>query len=336
MIKTYPYNMIQWLLFFYCYCFLGWCIESTIVSFTKKRLVNRGFLHGPMLPIYGTGALMVLICTIPVKEHMALVYVCGMIGATILEYITGWGMEKLLKVRYWDYSNEVLNFNGYVCLKASLFWGFLSIFMTYVVHEPIAHIVLSIPRIVSEVLVCFISILFLSDVCISAKTAFDFARLLEKMQKLRTELDGLSERVKEEYMRAMKERSAEAIGSMVERSINVKENLRGLSDSAKEKQTLILEFLKDRSKETKAKIPDNWKKQEIAEQFYQLQEHTRKEIAERFQALQGEKSDLLKKLINRERKLIRRHPSAVSIRFKEVFEEVKTVIEEKNKKKRDE
>ena len=302
----------------------------------ERRLVNRGFLHGPMLPLYGTGAIMVLICTIPVKEHVALVYVCGMIGATILEYITGWGMEKLLKVRYWDYSNDVLNFNGYICLKASLFWGFLSIFLTYVVHDPIANIVLSMPRTVSEVLVCVISISFLIDVCISAKTAFDFARLLEKMQKLRMELDGLSERIKEESMRAMKERSAEAIGSMVERSINVKENLRGLSDSAKEKHTLILEFLKDVSKETKAKIPDNWKKQEIAEQFYQLQENTRKEIAERFQALQGEKSDLLKKLSNGERKLIRRHPSAVSIRFKEVFEEVKTVIEEKNKKKRDE
>ena len=302
----------------------------------ERRLVNRGFLHGPMLPIYGTGAIMVLICTIPVKEHVALGYVCGMIGATILEYITGWGMEKLLKVRYWDYSNDVLNFNGYICLKASLFWGFLSIFLTYVVHDPIANIVLSMPRTVSEVLVCVISISFLIDVCISAKTAFDFARLLEKMQKLRMELDGLSERIKEESMRAMKERSAEAIGGMVERSINMKENLRGLSDSAKEKQTLIFEFLKDISKETKAKIPDNWKKQEIAEQFYQLQENTRKEIAERFQALQGEKSDLLKKLSNGERKLIRRHPSAVSIRFKEVFEEVKTVIEEKNKKKRDE
>lgn len=96
----YSYSLIQWILFFYIYCFLGWIIESTIVSVTRKKLVNRGFLIAPMLPLYGTGAILILFVSLPVKDNIFLVYFFGMIAATILEYFTGWLMETLLKMKY--------------------------------------------------------------------------------------------------------------------------------------------------------------------------------------------------------------------------------------------
>ena len=110
------YTLAQWFLFFYFYCFCGWVWESCYVSILKRHWVNRGFLHGPLLPIYGFGAITVLIATMPVRDNVVLVYVMGMIGATILEYFTGALMESLFHVRYWDYSSHRFNLNGHICL----------------------------------------------------------------------------------------------------------------------------------------------------------------------------------------------------------------------------
>lgn len=85
---------------FYLYCFFGWIFESTYVSLKQKRFVNRGFLRLPMLPLYGSGAVMMLWVSIPFQDSLILTYISGVIGATVLEYVTGYVMERLFKVRY--------------------------------------------------------------------------------------------------------------------------------------------------------------------------------------------------------------------------------------------
>ena len=89
----YTYTWYQWLAFFYVYCFLGWIFESTYVSLKQKRLVNRGFLRLPMLPLYGSGAVMMLWVSLPVRDSLPLVYISGFIAATALEYVTGAVMD---------------------------------------------------------------------------------------------------------------------------------------------------------------------------------------------------------------------------------------------------
>lgn len=183
------YTIVQWSLFFYLYCFLGWCIESTIVSFDRKRLVNRGFLHGPWLPLYGSGALIVLICSLPLRQSVLLVYLAGMLGATVLEYFTGWAMELILKVRYWDYSNSPFNLNGYICLKSSLFWGFLSIIMTYIIHPLIEQIILLINPVLLAVIFVVLTILFVTDLYSSAKSVLGMQKFMESIKKIREEIE---------------------------------------------------------------------------------------------------------------------------------------------------
>ena len=100
------YTIFQWLMLFYLYCFFGWCFESTYVSLKQRHFVNRGFMRGPFLPIYGSGAIMMLVVSMPVRDSLVLTYVTGMLGATALEYVTGVAMEALFKVRYWDYCNQ--------------------------------------------------------------------------------------------------------------------------------------------------------------------------------------------------------------------------------------
>lgn len=96
----YSYSAAQWLLVFYLYCMLGWCFESTVVSVGQRRLVNRGFLRGPMLPIYGFGAVILLHVSLPLKQHPVWLYLASMIAATVFEYIVGVVMEKIFKVKY--------------------------------------------------------------------------------------------------------------------------------------------------------------------------------------------------------------------------------------------
>lgn len=187
----YEYTWYQWLTFFFIYCFFGWIFESTYVSAKTGHFVNRGFLRLPLLPLYGTGAVMMLWVSLPVKDNLFLVYLAGVIAATILEYVTGWGMEKLFKMKYWDYSNQRFNVKGYICLSSSIAWGFLTIFLTEVVHRPIEHYVLGLSVMVNIIFVLITSLLFAADTAESVKTALDLAKVLDAMTDMRAELDDI-------------------------------------------------------------------------------------------------------------------------------------------------
>ena len=175
------YAQSQWLLFFFIYCFLGWVWESCYVSVRKREWINRGFLHGPILPIYGFGAIIILWLTLPVQYSLILIFLFGMIGATLLEYATGFVMERLFHVRYWDYSNCRFNVNGYICLFATLGWGVFSILLVKVLHPPIERIVLHIPIYLSDPISLVCVIIFIVDTTKSVQSALDLKDLLSKL-----------------------------------------------------------------------------------------------------------------------------------------------------------
>ena len=184
----YSYNLAQWFLFFYIYCFLGWIWESCFVSVKQKKWANRGFMHGPFLPIYGSGAIIVLLSTLPVKGNIGLVFICGMIGATLLEYVTGMMMEVLFHVRYWDYSKEPFNIKGHICLKASIAWGGFSVLMIYVLHEPIEAVVFMMNRLTVEVIALGLSIIVMVDLIESFKEAMDLKEMLMHLSQSNVEI----------------------------------------------------------------------------------------------------------------------------------------------------
>lgn len=185
----YTYPWYHWITFFYLYCFFGWIFESTYVSLKERHFVNRGFLRLPMLPLYGTGAVMMLWVSLPVKDNLFLVFLFGVIAATILEYVTGYMMERLFKMKYWDYSNQRFNLHGYICLSSSIAWGFLTIFMTELIHRPIADFVLGLSPVAEFVFLVIVSILFAADSVKSTKEALDLGRALEAMTKLKAEAE---------------------------------------------------------------------------------------------------------------------------------------------------
>lgn len=184
----YHYSIIQWLFFFYFYCFAGWCIESTHVSIRTRKLTNRGFMRGPFLPLYGSGGIMMLVISMPFQDSVVMTYFAGCVGATILEYITGVTMEALFKVRYWDYSNQKFNFHGHICLRTTLAWGLLTILMTEIVHVPVEKLMLSIPAQVLTAVTIILTIGIAVDFALSFKAAIDLRDILIKMEQVKQEL----------------------------------------------------------------------------------------------------------------------------------------------------
>lgn len=192
---AYHYTIAQWLLYFFIYCFIGWCFESTYVSLKKRRFVNRGFLMGPFLPIYGSGAIMMLVVSAPFQDNMIATYFAGLVGATALEYVTGVTMEALFKVRYWDYSNQKFNFQGHICLSSSLAWGAFTVLLTKWIHKPIERLVMKIPQGAVIAIVSVIGAILFVDLVISVKAALDLRAVLYKLEKAKQEMGLLKRRL---------------------------------------------------------------------------------------------------------------------------------------------
>ncbi|WP_313156006.1 putative ABC transporter permease [Lacrimispora sp.] len=285
----YLYTWYQWLLFFFIYCFIGWIIESTYVSVRSLHLVNRGFLRLPLLPLYGSGAIIMLWLSLPVKGNLFLVFLFGMAGASALEYVTGYFMERLFKMKYWDYSNNPFNLNGYVCLTNSIAWGFLTLLLTEVIHRPLEWLVLRLNGTACILLVTAVGIVFVADAIRSTKEALDLGRILESMTKLKSELEEVQ----------------------VQIALLKAETAQKMSDIKTETMQKAASF-KD---ETMVKISSLKAETAIA-----LKEST---LVERLQSLTETKEKLTGRLTSYRKDILRRNPTASSRMFGEALRELK-------------
>ena len=128
------YSWTQIFFMFFVFCNYGWVQESIIESMYHRRLINRGFLKGPYIPIYGIGGMSMLILCLPFRENGFAVYFVGLLSCTILEYFVGWLMETVFHKQFWDYSMLRLTYKNRISLLSSLFWGLLSLFMVYILY----------------------------------------------------------------------------------------------------------------------------------------------------------------------------------------------------------
>ena len=252
----YSYTMIQWMFFFYFYCFGGWCVESAYVSVKTRKLTNRGFLRGPFIPLYGSGATMMLVISMPFQDNVFLVYLAGCVGATILEYVTGVVMEALFKVRYWDYSDHRFNFQGRICLMNTLAWGLLTILTTELIHVPVERLMFMIPKKVLTVVTSAVTAVFIADFSLSFKAAVDLRDLLAKMEKTKEELVGIYGRLNAIISRAeesLGERKDAIAVSVEDLKRSIEGALERLKIMAVSKPSAYLESVKEELLELKTK-----------------------------------------------------------------------------------
>ena len=181
------YSISQWIIFFFCYAFIGWIWESFYVSVKRFRknkkwkFINRGFLRGPVIPIYGFVAVSILITTVPIFENTLALFCVGALTATVVELFTGYVMEKLFQMKYWDYSDFPLNYKGYICFFASVFWGFLAVLLVKFLHVPISYNLLKLSPTVCEVVSVLLLIAFTYDATVSFNEAMELREILETL-----------------------------------------------------------------------------------------------------------------------------------------------------------
>ncbi len=189
------YSFCDIALMFFIYSFIGWMLEVVFFTVTTGGFVNRGFLNGPVCPIYGVGALLVIMCLLPLKEHFLLLYICSVIITSALEFITGMVLEKVYHVRWWDYSDHPFNLKGHICLGFSLMWGVACVVLMYVIHPPISAMTLKLGGTLKTVIVCVFGAAFVSDIAVTVATLKKLRLRLRTMHRIADKMHELSDGV---------------------------------------------------------------------------------------------------------------------------------------------
>lgn len=313
------------------------------MSVLKGKWVNRGFMRGPFLPIYGSGAIIVLIFTLPYRDNAVAVFFMGMISATILEYFTGVAMEKLFHVRYWDYSKNKFNVNGHICLSSSLAWGVFSVILTLYAHNPIEHWVLCINSNLLEFLVFILTVYISIDMAESVREALNLKEMLMSLEENNAEFRRIQKHVEVVaafYGTEIKEKS-EAGLKKISGAIELgKEKYAKLEEGKKKKKSARVAFVEniEKSRIKKENLLKAWS--EILEAYDEKRKSQKSaEDATVTEEIKEAMAGILKQSRNifnmknkeymRLRDLLKRNPEAVSKMHEQAFLEIMDMTKDK-------
>ena len=184
------------LTYFLIYSFLGWCVESIYKSIRQKKLVNSGFVFGPMCPIYGFGSIIMYLFLDDLSNKPILTFCLGFVVLSIWEYIVGIFLEKIFHTKYWDYFNNRFNLQGRVCLLNSTFWGILSVLFIDILNPLVTNILDQIDlKVIFYVDVIIYAILAI-DIIISIINTFKITEKLKYVDELNNKIKEKLEEIK--------------------------------------------------------------------------------------------------------------------------------------------
>ena len=178
MIKT----ICIYILFFFVYSFLGWCLEVICKLITEKRFINRGILIGPICPIYGYG---VLIMTLFFRKYLndpITLFILIIISCSILEYFTSYFLEKVYHTRWWDYSTKKFNINGRICLETMIPFGILGLLIMNYMNPIVFNLLNILPNHLIYILSTIFLITYIIDNIISCKIIYNIQKLSKEIQ----------------------------------------------------------------------------------------------------------------------------------------------------------
>ena len=195
--RVYLTELYYFALSFFVYGFLGWCTEVAYAAAKQGKFVNRGFLNGPICPVYGIGVGVVVQFLTPVENNLVLLYISSTILVTVIEGITGFLLERIFHNKWWDYSEQPLNIGGYVCVLFSLIWGVFCVLIVKIIHPLIYKVLTMIPLVLGIVVMACLAVGLLADLYVTASGILKMNRRLEAMEKIAAELKELSDKVGE-------------------------------------------------------------------------------------------------------------------------------------------
>lgn len=186
MVLGYPLSML--FLYFCFYSCAGWCMETVYCSILEKRFVPRGFLHGPLCPIYGVGVLLMILFFAPLKHNLVVFYLVSTVVMSAWEYFVGWFLEVTTHMKYWDYSMYRFNLKGRICLWVCLVWGLLSYVCIFWIHPPVAALFAQIPLPVRQAVAIVLALAVLADAVVTIRELALMTKVLDTLQNLSGEL----------------------------------------------------------------------------------------------------------------------------------------------------
>ena len=177
-------NILYYFFLFFIYAVIGWIVEVIYVFIIDKKLVNRGFLIGPYIPIYGVCATIMTLYLTQYKSNPLTVFILAMFICSFIEYMTSYYMEKLFKARWWDYSNQKFNLNGRTCLLNTFLFGVLALVLIYIVNPPLLSLIDKINKNTLNIISVICLVIFLIDLVISTKVILN---LKDKISQVKSD-----------------------------------------------------------------------------------------------------------------------------------------------------
>ena len=252
------------MLYFFVYGFLGWCTEVAYATTKQRKFVNRGFLNGPICPIYGVGVTVVVYFLTPYKDNLILLYALSTVLVTVLEGLTGYLMDKIFHHKWWDYSSQPLNIGGYVCLLFSLIWGVACVAIVKVIHPLIYKALSFIPVTLGIVIAVILAAVLFADLYVTASGILKLNKRLDAMEKIAAELREVSDKVGENIYESVmdtlefqeeKKKMLAAASSEFKEKLEAASELRERIGAATEEQKARIEELKKSIRNWQAAAP---------------------------------------------------------------------------------
>ncbi|MDL2211722.1 putative ABC transporter permease [Erysipelotrichaceae bacterium OttesenSCG-928-M19] len=233
--------MEQYYLFFLVYSFLGWCMETILFSVKEKKFINRGFLNGPICPVYGLGMVIIIYFLEPYYNNILVLFVLGALLASLLEFITGFLLEKIFATRWWDYTNKKFNLHGYVCLENTIAWGLLCIVMIHTIQPLIMSYLEHFTNNFLHSFSIISALLLLIDIMITISNLVNLRNIIVNMNIVERTIKDFEE-ISEKYHSDLE--------AMLENRLSISDYLTKLSEDNEKRLTEI----KTRVKKTREKI----------------------------------------------------------------------------------
>ena len=323
--------MYQFLWIFFVYAFLGWCTEVSYAALRTGKFVNRGFLNGPVCPIYGCGVVVVLVGLTPLKGNFVLLFLGSVVLTSVLELTTGFVLEKLFRQRWWDYSDKPFNLGGYICLEFSVMWGFACLFVVDILHPSIEFFIRLIPHTLGWVLLGLFSAAMAVDLAATVRTIAKLNRQLDQIDQLARRLKTASN----EFGENLADRVLEA----AERSADWKEDWEAAAEEWSQRRAEFQVQLAQRKERLEGELAQKREqmedelRQHAQEQAVRLQEGHDKARAE-LDAWREKLQTQLDSRVFGQRRLMRAFPKMRSTRHRQAMEQLRRRMERRAPSKR--
>lgn len=312
-----PQTFYEVVWIFMIYAVIGWCTEVSYAALDTGKFVNRGFLNGPYCPIYGCGVLLVVVILTPLKENLLILYFGSVILTSVIEFLTGYLLEKVFHNKWWDYSDKPYNIKGYICLKFSLFWGFACTFIMLIIHPIIYGVIQIVPYILGLIVLCIILLFFAIDCGITVATILKFNQRLKMMNEIAQKIHSISDEIGENIY--------ENVTEALEKTEEFKESHEEQILRITEKRDEITENITQRKDDIKENITEKTQEVKIGMEVRKIE----------LEQLKEQYKNIMEEKISGHNRLMKAFPKMTSKNNNETLQKLKQYMETKKRDKND-